>query len=81
MSQSATTESVAEYLARGGEITVIPKGVSGEWAGRFNAPLKERNERLKKLTFEQRKKTGNVRYSGVSSVSEPETQVEGPPNV
>ena len=81
MSQNPTIESVEEFLARGGQIQEIPRGVSGEWENRFNAPLKERNERLKKLTFEQRKKTSNVRDTGVSSASEPETQVEGPPNV
>ena len=69
MSQNRTTESVEEYLARGGQIQEIPIGVSGEWENRFNAPLKERNERLKKLTFEQRKKTSNVRDIGVSTVS------------
>ena len=69
MSQNPTTETVEEYLARGGQIQEIPRGVSGEWENRFNAPLKERNERLKKLTFEQRKKTSNVRDIGVSTVS------------
>ena len=68
MSQSVTTESVEQYLARGGQIQEIPKGVSGEWAGRFNAPLRERQQRLKKITFDQRKKTSNVRDIAVSPV-------------
>ena len=52
MSQSVTTESVEEFLARGGKIQKIEQGQSGDPALKFNnIPLDERIRAQKKKTF------------------------------
>jgi len=56
MSQSVTTESVEEFLARGGKIQKIEQGQSGDPALRFNCPLKERIKRQKEKTWEVARK-------------------------
>ena len=55
MSQSATTESVEEYLARGGKVQEIPKGKSADWSGRFNGTLKERMRAMNAATWRDKK--------------------------
>ena len=45
-------ETVEELLKRGGKISKIPQGVSGEW--RFNGPLKDRINAQKKATWNAR---------------------------
>ena len=52
MSQSATTETVEEFLARGGKIQKIKTGQSGDAALKFNnIPLDERIRAQKKKTY------------------------------
>ena len=48
-------ETVEEFLARGGKISKIPQGVSGEPI-RFNTPLKNRIKRQKEKTWEVARK-------------------------
>ena len=55
MCQSATTESVEQYLARGGKVQEIPKGQSGGWENRFNGPLKERMRAMNASTWRDKK--------------------------
>ena len=59
MNQSRTTETVEEYLARGGRVQEIPKGKSGEWSGRFNGTLKERMRAMNEATWRARKDLHN----------------------
>jgi hypothetical protein len=54
-SQSATTESVEEFLARGGKVEEIPKGKSADWDGRFNRPLKDRVKAMNAATWRDKK--------------------------
>lgn len=52
MSQSAITETVEEFLARGGKIQKIEQGESGDPALKFNnIPLDERIRAQKKKTY------------------------------
>lgn len=53
MSRSRTTETVEEFLARGGEIQEIPQGVTGDVALKFNnVPLDQRIRWQKKKTYQ-----------------------------
>ena len=56
MSQSVTTESVEEFLRRGGKIQKIEQGESGDASLRFNRPLKERIRAQKEKTWEVARK-------------------------
>ena len=58
MSQSVTTESVEEFLARGGVIQQIEQGVSGDRSlmGFNNIPLSERIAMQKRRTYRANKK-------------------------
>ena len=59
MPQNRITETVEEYLARGGRVQEIPKGQSGEWDGRFNRPLKDRIQAINKSTWRNKKTLQN----------------------
>ena len=59
MSRFRGTETVEQYLARGGKVQEIPKGKSGEWTGRFNGPLKERMRAMNAATWRDRKTLRN----------------------
>ena len=52
MSQNPTTESVEEFLARGGKIQKVEQGQSGDPTLKFNnIPLDERIRAQKKKTY------------------------------
>ena len=52
MSQNPTTETVEEFLARGGKIQKIEQGESGDPALKFNnIPLDQRIRAQKKKTY------------------------------
>lgn len=52
MSRSATTETVEEFLARGGKIQKVETGQSGDPALKFNnIPIDERIRLQKKKTY------------------------------
>lgn len=58
MTRSRTTETVEEFIARGGEIQEIPQGVSGDAMLKFNnVTLAERIAIQKRKTY--RAKKGN----------------------
>ena len=56
MSQNPTTESVEEFLARGGVIEKVEQGVSGDMSLKFNHKLKDRIRRQKEKTWEVARK-------------------------
>ena len=65
MSQSATTETVEEFLARGGKIQKIETGQSGDMSLKFNHKLKDRIKRQKEKIWEvARKRLHNQDMSG-----------------
>ena len=59
MSQCRITETVEEYLARGGKVEEIPKGKSGGWETRFNGPLKDRMRAMNAATWRDKKPLHN----------------------
>ena len=62
MSRSATTETVEEFLARGGKIQKVETGESGDPALKFNnIPLDERIRAQKRKTYTANHKVGSAR--------------------
>ena len=57
MSQSVTTETVEEYLARGGQIQTIEQGISGDPMLKFNnVSLEQRIAMQKRRTYRANKR-------------------------
>ena len=61
MSQNPGIETVEQFLARGGKIQKIERGVSGDMSVRFNHKLRDRIRTQKRKTYTANHKIGSAR--------------------